>query len=54
MNQLAVISEARLREAEVYGDFIELYSLGLGGSPQRGMVFSGQTEEGTTFMECSP
>lgn len=56
MNQLAVISEAGLREAEFYGDFIELFpgagwqSFGGGG----GEYFAGRMEEGTSLYGMSP
>lgn len=58
MNQLAVISEAGLREAEFYGDFIELFpgagwqSLGWGWGA--GVYFAGRIEEGTSLYGVSP
>ena len=53
MNQLAVISEAGPREAEFYGDFIELCP-GAGWQSLGGKGISGWMEEGTTVNRVFP
>lgn len=54
MNQLAVISEAGLREAEFYGDFIELFPGAGWQSFGGGAYFAGRIEEGTSLYRVSP
>lgn len=53
MNQLAVISEVGLREAEFYRGFIEL-CLGVGWLPLAGRVFSGRMGEGLNVYGVFP
>ena len=53
MNQLAVISEAGLREAEFYGDFIELFP-GAGWQSLGGNGIFWPAEEGTNIHGVFP